>query len=300
MTQDLRNPTVLRAIQPASILAYLASTGWQIHEDVAVVAKLCTKVIDGRECDILVPRSTQSLDYHLRVKELLRSIESHEGRHVSDIYQDIIWSSSDVLSVLFVGATQPIGINDWTQTQCLIRDVLCAVACSLQQPQFEFSSEEMLEASSRIQHIRNESPDIQKLCIHVVSPHRDNFNAYGKSDRGGAEGNAYGRKILVLLFQILESVLRMLADPKIFKDSTEFYGLQQLGASANLLQALVDLGNGFTGTKELHIAFRWASPAPIELGRRGSFELALNKLRLLREVIAEYRENAELLERTVA
>ena len=91
MNMSSLNAESLNAIQPNELVAYLQANGWYQARPFYESASVWLKQIEtGEEFELLLPLRPDWLDYTVRVRELLQTLERVEKRPQIEIFGDLV------------------------------------------------------------------------------------------------------------------------------------------------------------------------------------------------------------------
>jgi hypothetical protein len=245
----------LLTVQPADVVSYLLRSGW--HETGTFGrAAVWTRTAADDEFEVLVPNSSQLRDYPVRIAELIETVAQVEQRGEDEVLRDLQSSTLDVQHI----RTQPEGpsgtipIREGLKAIGGVHDLLLAAATSTpsdaratvlpsQKPSYawDFLNGVRLGPTTRGSYIlRVETP---------IEPAED------------PEALASSRKVLLHMRNAVQDAYSAAWQSAREHSLDVFTGFVSSGVSANLCEALADIGGQQRSPFE--IQFSWAPKVPV-------------------------------------
>jgi len=265
----------------AEIKAYLTATGWRREPQTWRSASVWTSA-DGRQ--VLVPARDGMGDNDLRLGELLDGVAQVEVRSAADVAAEIGAPPTDRQTYrLFEGDDPATGVPLGSSVRALtgVRDLLGSAGRALVEgPHVTFPG----SAPARVRTL------LAAARLTTVSAPLPGYRVHLPLSAAASDAaSSFARQVGVQLHDAVGSANQAAAEAEVEGDLTGFDDAVTAGVSANLCQALSDLG-GRDRAQPFEIGFRWAYgvPAPlpsttvrIESGRGAVLAAAAHHLRRL-------------------
>lgn len=264
-------------IDPAGIFAYLQASGWRETGSYGRAA-VWTRLVDGAEAEVLVPVSAELRDYPTRLAELVGTLSTVEQRPASEVLQDLRSSRLDVQYIRMMpdGPNGSTPLHEGYLAIKGVHDLFLAAATSAvssERPSV-LPSKKPPQAHGFLDQVRLGQTGRGSYVLRVETP----------LPSPDITPPVSSREVLLHLYQMTSSAHAAALDTS-ETDLTAFAERVGEGVSANLCQALVDIGGQRQNSFELR--FAWAPAAPLDL--------ATPTMRFDRSLIKALRKGARYL-----
>ncbi len=245
----------MAGIEPTGIVAYLQASGWREAGGYGR-AVIWTRPVDGAEFEVLVPVSGELRDYPIRLAELVGTLSTVEQRPVLEILQDLrsAWLDVQYIRMMPDGPSGSTPLHEGYLAIKGVHDLFLAAATSAvstERPAV-LPSKKPPQAHGFVDQVRLGQTGRGSYVLRVETP----------LPSPGITPPVSSREVLLYLYQATSSAHTAARDAR-DSDLTAFAGRVGDGVSANLCQALVDIGGQRQNAFE--IRFAWASAAPVDL-----------------------------------
>lgn len=243
-------------IDPAGIVAYLRESGWRETGGYGRAA-IWTRLVDGAEAEVLVPVSAQLRDYPARLAELVGTLATIERRPVSEILQDLRspWLDVQYIRMLPDGPSGSTPLHEGYLAVKGVHDLFLAAATSAvsaERPTV-LPSQKPPQARGFVDQVRLGQTSRGSYVLRVETPLPREF----------VEQPVSSREVLLHLYQATSAAHDAATRSSRGGDSTPFVERVGEGVSANLCDALVDIGG--QRQSSFDIRFAWAPASPVRL-----------------------------------
>ncbi|MGH3721754.1 MAG: hypothetical protein ACRDRI_23485 [Pseudonocardiaceae bacterium] len=242
-------------IDPAGIVAYLQESGWRETGGYGRAA-IWTRLVDGAEAEVLVPVSAQLRDYPARLAELVSTLATIERRPVPEILQDLRspWLDVQYIRMLPDGPSGSTPLHEGYLAVKGVHDLFLAAATSAVSPERPtvLPSQKPPQARGFVDQVRLGQTSRGSYVLRVETPLPREF----------LEQPVSSREVLLHLYQAT-SAAHDAATRSSNGDSAPFVERVGDGVSANLCEALVDIGG--QRQSSFDIRFAWAPASPVRL-----------------------------------
>ncbi|MFD9959212.1 hypothetical protein [Amycolatopsis sp. NPDC058986] len=245
----------LASIQLADIVTYLRATGWQESGTYSrsVIWKFA---VDDGDAEVLVPAVPELRDYANGVSDVVETLALVEGRPPQEIVRDLRSSRVDVHYIRTVpdGPSGTIPLPEGLKAVQGTHDLLMAAATSTVSP-------------TRPSVLPSNKPDAAKAIISTLRLGQTSVGSYvlrveSPLPEEGVTPLYSPRDALLHLHQAAASA-REAAELSRNDDYTAFVERIGDGVSANLCEALANVGGQRQSTFEL--SFSWALDSPVNV-----------------------------------
>ncbi len=283
MKVTIRDETALMAVSPVALSAYARVAGWVKtetygdHSDVYAGAGLP---------EIILPRTQRISDYADVVLQLVGIFAEVAEMDEISLYRDLATADRDVIRIRVDSAEAgAVVMSDGVDLVNGARDLLLAVACSLQSPKPLYRLGANREASDFLERVywgqtEEGSFGLTLLPPVVPPPMQPPLDASWASEEDPIE-----RRVTWRLAEALSATSEA-TERTVGGTPDAFYQAIPLGASANLCEALVQLISPFPA---LAISLVWARTRPIQTVR-DTFRFNEAEVPILREAARSFRE----------
>lgn len=243
-------------IDPAGIVAYLRASGWREAGGYSQ-ATIWTQTVDGAEAEVLVPISAELRDYPTRLAELVSTLTTVEQRLAADILQDLRSPTLDVQYIRMMpdGPSGSTPLHEGYLAIKGVHDLLLTAATSAvstARPTV-LPSQKPPQAKGFLDQVRLGQTSRGSYVLRVETP----------LPPPGIEPPVSSREVLLHLYQATSSAHDAAIDSSSGSDLTAFAERVGEGVSANLCQALADIGGQRRSAFDLR--FAWAPASPVDL-----------------------------------
>lgn len=268
----------LAGTEPAGIAAYLRASGWR---EVGTYGRteIWTRTVDGVEAEVLVPPNAELRDYATRLAELVSTLSTVEQRPVAEILQDL---RSPMLDVQYIrtmpdGPSGSIPLHEGYLAIKGVHDLLLAAATSAVLPERPtvLPSQKPSQARGFLDQVRLGQTSRGSYVLRVETP----------LPVPDIEPPVSSREVLLHLYQATSAAHDAAARSSRNGDPTPFVERVGEGVSANLCEALADIGG--QRRSAFDIRFAWAPASPVQL--------ATPTVRFDQPVIAALKTGAKFL-----
>ncbi|MGH3927890.1 MAG: hypothetical protein ACRDTT_34350, partial [Pseudonocardiaceae bacterium] len=243
-------------IDPAGIVAYLQASGWRETGSYGRAA-VWTRLVDGAEAEVLVPVSAELRDYLTRLAELVGTLSTVEHRPAAEVLQDLRSSRLDVQYIRMM-PDGPSGSTPLYEGYLAIKGVhdlfLAAAtsAVSLERPTV-LPSQKPPHARGFVDQVRLGQTSRGSYVLRVETPLPLEL----------VEPPVSSREVLLHLYQATSAAHDAAVRSSENGDPAPFIERVGEGVSANLCEALADIGGQRRNSFE--IRFSWAPASPVQL-----------------------------------
>lgn len=242
-----------RTVDLTAIVTYLRSTGWR-ESGTYSRAIVWTTIVHESEVELLVPATSELRDYAERVADIVRTLSFVEGRPEPEVIRDLRSTQVDVYHVRAFpdGASGTIPLSEGMRAVKGVHDILLAAATAAASPDRPsvLPSQKPLAAKAVIDQLRLGQTSVGSYVLRVESPLAD----------ASLKPAVSARDVLLLLHQAASAAHDAAAETH-GENFIEFEERIGDGVSANLCEALVDIGGQRQSMFELSISWATASPA---------------------------------------
>jgi hypothetical protein len=243
----------LETVELADITAYLYATGWR-ESGTYSRAVVWTITIEQSDVEVLVPSIPELRDYAASVADIAKTLSLVEDRPLADVIQDLRSPRVDVHYIRTIpdGPSGTIPLSEGMRAIKGVHDLLLAAATatvSTDRPNV-LLSQKPPAAKAAIDQLRLGQTSVGSYVLRVESP----------LPRPGTEPTVSTRDVLLMLHQTTaaahEAAIR--SEGRNYGEFVERIGE---GVSANLCEAIVEIGGQQQSTFEL--SFSWARTTPV-------------------------------------
>lgn len=245
----------LESIGLAGIVAYLRSTGWR-ESGTYVRTVVWTRDVDGAEAEVLVPDSQELRGYASRVAELVNTVASVEGRTAADVLVDLHSPTVDVQYIRTMpdGPSGTTPLHEGYLAVKGVRDLFLVAATSAtsEERPTVLPGRKPAAAQGFLDQVRLGIPSKGSYVLRIETP----------LPPPGVVPPVSSRDVLLHLYQATSAAHAAALESR-DGNFTPFGDRVGDGVSANLCQALADIGGVRQSPFELR--FAWAPAEPQEL-----------------------------------
>jgi hypothetical protein len=246
----------MAGIDPAGIVAYLQASGWREAGSYGRAA-IWTRPVDGAEAEVLVPVSAELRDYPTRLAELVDTLSTVEQRPASEILQDLRSSWLDVQYIRMMpdGPSGSTPLHEGFLAIKGVHDLFLAAATSAvssERPTV-LPSQKPQQARGFVDQVRLGQTSRGSYVLRVETPLPLEL----------FEPPVSSREVLLHLYQATSAAHDAAVRSSNKGDSAPFIERVGEGVSANLCEALADIGG--QRQSSFDIRFAWAPASPVQL-----------------------------------
>ena len=303
MNVSIQDSSALQSLGAVELGAYLHSQGWTETEIIEDRAAYWLKRNDeGEEFEALVPQKASLGDYTLRVAQLLQTLSIVESRSESEIYTDIQNTQTDTIRLRFISSVFDSGtvpLAEATQMIESVRELTLAAACAAVTPRAVYAKRKPQEAMDFLKKVRLGQTERGSfiLSLHAAVPPRYRLSEREQTvldlgDAGLADAERdepFGRRVTLTLARGLRAALHATLRAQSKGDFAPFEEAVAQGVSANLCDALADLGLE-TSTQTISIEFQWSPTRALLRPAPRTVELQTDHFIALRDAARQFRE----------
>jgi hypothetical protein len=249
----------LARLLPEDVGGYLRATGWQDMGGYDQV-RVWSRPVDGEDVEVLLPVSNQFRDYQRRMVQLLGTLAEVEQRAREDILRDLREPLVDVQYIRTMPDT-PSGTTPLTEGAKAIqavRDLFLAAATSAVLGQDHAvlpAGQKPRPAREFVEQVRLGVPSAGSYVLRIETP-------IGQVETAGPETESFDtRNLLVLLYRAVRAAHTAAVETAQAGTARPFERQIEHGVSANLCEALADIGGNRRSAFEFR--FAWARTVPL-------------------------------------
>ncbi|MGH4010423.1 MAG: hypothetical protein ACRDTH_20055 [Pseudonocardiaceae bacterium] len=244
----------MAGIDPAGIVAYLLASGWREAGSYGRAA-IWTRTVDGAEAEVLVPVSAELRDYATRLAELVSTLTTVEQRPAADVLQDLRSPTLDVQYIRMMpdGPSGSTPLREGYLAIKGVRDLFLAAATSA-------------VSAERPTVLPSQKPQLAQGFLDQVRLGQTSRGSYvlrveTQLPPPGIEPPVPSREVLLHLHQATSAAHDAATRSSRNGDPTPFIERVGEGVSANLCEALADIGGQRRNAFDLR--FAWAPALPL-------------------------------------
>ena len=304
MNASIHDTNALFAIGTAELGAYLRSSGWQEMRLIADRAAIWQKRNEaGEEFETLVPQKRSLDDYALRMAQVLEALAVVESRSELEIYADILRTQTDTVRLQFRSSLFEDGSVPLDQAVRMVegaREIALAAACATVSPRAAYSKRKPQQAMEYLGKVRMGQTERGSfvLALHTSVPPRLRVSERSQTALNlelpvSEAEEPFERRVTLTLAHSLKAALNAALRANATGDLTPFHESIAQGVSANLCDALANIGIE-TPTQSLCIGFQWSPNRALLTPAPSATEFMPDQFSILREAARLFRENEPL------
>lgn len=262
MKARVRDHEALLGLQPREIAAYLRTHGWQKAHEVANQALIWT--LPESDEDILLPLDKSFRDYSIRLAELVGVLEKVEQRPAPKIIRDLSTVFGDIIRFRVDRAEVSNGtipLETGVRFFDGIKEIMASAASATVSPRPFFQSRRPAQASDFLQNARLGQTEQGSYVVTVVSKVPPELTSQITLDIIPPE-EPFERQVVMTLARSLHAVRQAADAAATTGDMGQFQESVALGVSANLCEALANMG-GAQSVNQIDVSFSWAPTRPV-------------------------------------
>ena len=286
MQVKILDQEALKAVSPASLVAYARAAGWRKAEE---YGKFSDVYVATDFPELIIPRTRRLGDYAYIVSQVLDVFASATDADEISLYRDLVAADRDIIR-LCVSAEDNDGSITVRRGLEMMRganNMLTAAARSVVDTQAVYHG----RISRRVQDYLNEirlgqteqSSYVVTLMSPVVAPKMQRELGLDES----TDDEPIERRTTVRLVEALQET-RCAVERAVGGDATAFSKSVRHGVSANLCEAVAELAEPFP---ELDVIVTWARTRPVD-GIQSIVRFSKADAPILREAARVFRSEA--------
>ena len=265
MQASIHDRNALLEISPSALSAYARAAGWQPCESYRKHSRIY--IGDGLP-EIIVPCTADLGDYASVVAALIHTFAQIANQDQLTLYRSLVTTDRDVIRIRAAGESSDgsLGLNDGANLVNGSRDLVAAVACSLQKSQPVYRARANKEAAELLGEMRLGQTDHGSFVVTVLTPilplpMRQQLElALFEGEDQDADEVPIARRMTRRLVQALGAVRQGME--RVASGNGDVFGKSvESGVSANLCEALVHIIKPFP---MVDVGVSWARTRPMK------------------------------------
>lgn len=309
MKASIQDIAALRALGTGELSAYLRSKGWsetEVVEDRAAYWHKRTET--GEEFEALVPQRHSLGDYTVRMAQLLQTLSVVETRSELEIYSDIQSTQVDTVRLRFHSSVYESGSVPLVDAVRMIegtREIALAAACATVAPRAVYARRKPQEALDYLEKVRLGQTERGSFVLSLhsavpprlrpVEPRQLDLELEDLSPDDAERDEPFERRVTLTLARSLHAVLGASLRAQSRGDFAPFEEAVEQGVSANLCDALADLGLE-TPIQSLEFGFHWSPMRSLLYPAPGSVTFNFDQFAVLRDAARQFRQSKPIEE----
>jgi hypothetical protein len=278
MNARITDAEALSALRPLEVVAYLRSTGWAMsREKAGHWSTWLHSDADGDEFEVTVPLNHQFRDFSARMGDVLRLLETFEGRSQLQIFRDLLVTGADVIRLRLTDselADASVPLEEGATFIQKAKDMVLSSACAAVNPRMYYPSRKSTQATDYIRRARLGQTEPGSFIITIISPVPPSLAGPGGQMFELEE--PFERRVTRMLAVALSSVRQAAEDAATTGNVDSFVRAVPDGVSANLCDALAGMGSSTEGDRSLDIQFSWSRSRPLASEAEVPSQIRLN------------------------
>lgn len=265
MIVTIRDSAALSALRPLEVVSYLRSTGWsKKHELARQWTEWVLDAPDGDSYEVVVPLSPTYRDFAVRMLDVLRTLEVAEDRPQPEILQDLLVTSADVIRIRLMDdelANGSVPLEEGAGFFAGARDMMLAAACAAVENRSYYPGRRPTQAVDYMRKARLGQTEHGSFVLTVIS--RVTPSLSGQNSQLFEAEEPFERRVTQTLSEALLT-MRSAAETAAASGRVDSFvhGVAH-GISANLCDAVVQMGTHSDGDRNLEIQFTWSRSRPV-------------------------------------
>ncbi|MGF1641977.1 MAG: hypothetical protein ACFCUO_13605 [Rhodospirillales bacterium] len=295
MKVEVRDPTVLSAVKPLEMAAYLRARGWYKEADLDGKGSLWLHAVeDGEEFDVTLPMRRDLADYALRMGELLQTLAMAERRSELEVLRDVMTTTADLVRVRAASHSAENGTLPLDQAVSFVersRDMMLSAACAALEKRAFYAKRKPQQAMDYVRQVRMGQTEQGSYVLTILSPVAPELKAAQGELLPKEPVEPYERQVtrtLVAALAALDEAARRAAMNGDMAPFTEAVGR---GVSANLCDAVVGLAEVSPGGA-LDVEVSWSRTRPVKGKAPARVLLGSDSIPIIVEAARHFRDTA--------
>jgi hypothetical protein len=255
MKASITDRNVFDSLKPLDLVAYLRSSGWELA---GYLGEAATVWRHGA-AQVMVPRETYFADYARRLAEVVETLSNVESRSELEIVSDLSMATVDVVRVRITTPQSADGSVSLEQGVNLfdgVKDMLLSAARAAVAPRAYFRSRLPGPADEYMRQVRLGQTERGSYVATLVCPVSPELQPAG-SNFAQDVGEPFDRRVTRTLATAMYKTAEAVREAVLRQDMAPFTEAVRDGVSANLCNALAEIGGGVDGGI-LEVGFSWA------------------------------------------
>ena len=296
MSASMRGSDALNALKPLEVASYLRVHGW--HQAADLNGKGSVWLLpaeEGREeADITLPLRRDLGDFALRMGELLRTLRQVERRSESEILQDLVTTSSDLIRVRAPSREAESGSLPLEQAVAFVersRDLVLAAACAAITKRAYFATRKPTKATEYLSRVRMGQTERGSYVLTILSPVAPALAPEGELPLDLEPPEPYERQVTRTLAEGLAAMEHAARQAASSGGMAAFEHAVSLGVSANLCEAVAGL-SAVSPADGLDIRIAWSRTRPAASSIPSRIVLGSDSIPLIQEAARLFKDTA--------
>lgn len=269
MRAHIEDHEALAALRPLDVAAYLRSHGWQ-PSDFDTSGRAIRWVLEAEDqFEILLPLDRDFRDFTLRISETLKVLSIAEDRSELEVFHDLTTAAVDVVRVRAQSRRSEdssLPIEDGVALVEQSRNLMLAAACSAVEPRQQYPARKPTRAVEYLRNIRLGQTERGSYVLTLISPVPPQL---AEEDAGRLFADVeepFERRVVRTLADGLQATKGAAASVATRADGIHVFrrGVER-GISANLCEALAELGGETRRSVTISFAWSLTRPGPNDL-----------------------------------
>lgn len=283
-------------VKPDQLEAYLITSGWRRDGELGVLASIWHRPEERHnDAEVLLPQSESAKDYSDRIADVVIAIAAFEERTPFEVAKTTVGYFADHISVRVLHrdvAEGTIPLNDGVLLNLRARDLVASSAMSTLSKRKHFSGKRPPEAREFLESLRLGQTEVGSYIVNVIAP-----VTLLPSDQQSMPMTSMTRMVTANLSSSLDALIQAIDKFAQADDLTVFDGAVEVGASANMCDALLGL-SGEKRTRGFEITITPSLSEEFKYEPR-KFLFDVEKVRLIATASEYYKDNYVLPDQTI-
>lgn len=291
MNVAIRDPDVLRSIEPQAFIAYLRANSWESVDFDQHRAAILENTIDDKKRHIVIPLNTEFADYARRIAEALETLATFEHRSQYEVLNDLTYAVNDVIKLRNGNPSNESGtiqLAEGIKLYSAARDMMLAAASAALEPRAVYRTRQFTQAVEFVNSLKIAPSEAGSFIANIVSPVLTPTAEQIPFEEMG-DAISFGSRVIVVLNNALVALQEVAGRVSIEEDFTVFDEVVKKGVSANLCKAVVDLGT--LGDKAgFDVSFKWSSKRRQHQNLRNRIRIQQSSLVTIQSAVEYFRD----------
>ncbi len=281
----ITDPTALRSITPAAMVAYALSEGWAKAESFGEHSDVYQRTGSP---ELILPGTDSLGDYPEVVSSILQILSGEEGRDELQLFRDLVGSDRDVIRVRAPEADDDgsVSIDAGVELVLQARDMLLAAACAAKEPRALYRAGKVKDAANYMERVRLGQTEQGSFIVTLLAPVPPALDLLSQGAFWPIETEEpFDRKVTRTLAKALDASRRAAESAVRGNGMSAFQQAVSSGVNANMCEALatlIDKGKG------LEVSVTWARTRPTP-EKRKVVRFSESEGEIFREAAARFR-----------